>query len=239
MSPSSLKYTMAFGCDVCRKQFNARLPVGGLYLLAWKWSKPVMKKLIVALSVLVLAACANHSSGSDYGTGDSSLAAANPGGGPIDPFLTNGQAVLRALDAIAQKSGKPLRITSISADEMNGLMVDAQEPTHHINVDHYVVAPDGTLSGPTPVKLMSLGGEPITATTVDARTFDPNAIAFARLRQTAREAIAKSGYPDARVKEWEFDGLGPDDRDYIYLDSARARPVAVVTPQMRIVTMRF
>lgn len=69
--------------------------------------------------------------------------------------------------------------------------------------------------------------------------FDPNAIAFARLTQTAREAIAKSGYPDARVKEWEFDGLGPDDRDYIYLDSARARPVAVVTPQMRIVTMRF
>lgn len=198
-----------------------------------------MKKLIVALSMLVLAACANQSSNSDYGTGDPNLAAANPGGGPIDPFLTNGQAVLRALDAIAQKSGRPLRITSISADEVNGLMVDVQEPKQHINVDHYVMAPDGTLSGPTPVKLMSLGGGPITATTVDARAFDPSAIAFARLTQTAREAIAKSGYPGARVKEWEFDGLGPDDRDYIYLDSARARPVAVVTPQMRIVTMRF
>ncbi len=198
-----------------------------------------MKKIIVTLSMLVLAACAGHSSSSDYGSGDPNLAAANPGGGPVDPFLTNGQAVLRALDAVAERSGKPLRITSISADEMNGLMVDVQEPQHHINVDHYVVAPDGTLSGPTPVKLMSLGGAPITAATVDQRAFSPDAIAFVRLTQTAREAIAKSNYPDARVKEWEFDGLGPDDRDYIYLDSARARPVAVVTPQLRIVSMRF
>jgi hypothetical protein len=198
-----------------------------------------MKKLIVALSILAVAACASHSSNSDYGTGDPSLAAPNPGGGPIDPFLTNGHAVLRALDAIAEQSGRPLRITSISADEMNGLMVDVQEPQHHINVDHYVVAPDGTLAGPTPVKLMSLGGGPITVATVDQQAFDPDAIAFARLTQTARAAIAKSNYPDARVKEWEFSGLGPDSRQYMYLESSRARPVAVIDPQLRIVSMRF
>jgi hypothetical protein len=44
-----------------------------------------------------------------------------------------------------------------------------QEPKHHVNVDRYVVAPDGTLSGPTPVKLMSIGGGPITAASVDGR----------------------------------------------------------------------
>lgn len=199
----------------------------------------MMKVLTFALLVPALSACSGHSSAPSYGSGDPTLAAPNPGGGPIDPFLTNGHAVLQALDAIAQSSGRPLRITSISADEMNGLMVDVQEPKHHINVDHYVVAPDGTLSGPTPVKLMSLGGGAITASAVDQRAFDPNAIAFTRLTQTAREAIAKSNYPDARVKEWEFDGLGPENRDYIYLDSARARPVAVVTPQLRIVSVRF
>jgi hypothetical protein len=199
----------------------------------------MMKVLTFALLVPALAACSGHSSAPSYGSGDPTLAAPNPGGGPIDPFLTNGQAVLQALDAIAQSSGRPLRITSISADEMNGLMVDVQEPKHHINVDHYVVAPDGTLSGPTPVKLMSLGGGAITASTVDQQAFDPNAIAFARLTQTARAAIAKSNYPDARVKEWEFSGLGPDSRQYMYLESARARPVAVITPQLRIVSMRF
>ncbi|MGB8909993.1 MAG: hypothetical protein WCC84_14705, partial [Candidatus Cybelea sp.] len=87
-------------------------------------------------------------------------------------------------------SGRPLRVTSISADRINGLMVDVQEPAHLVNVDHYVVAPaDGTLSGP--VKLMSL------------------------------------------------DGIGADDRRFIYLESARARPSAEVDPQLRIVRVQF
>jgi len=191
-------------------------------------------------AISMVCGCSGSSgSGGSYGSGDPALAAANPGGGPIDPFLTNGQAVLAALDAIGRRSGGPLRITSISADRINGLTVDAQEPAHHINVDRYVVAPDGTLSGPAPVKLMSLNGGPITAQSVDARAFDPHAIAFAKLTQTARQAIAKSGYPDARVTEWDFEGLGPDDRRFIYLESARARPSVEVTPQLNIVRVGF
>ncbi|HEX3670156.1 MAG TPA: hypothetical protein VHT92_00480 [Candidatus Cybelea sp.] len=200
----------------------------------------VTKQILIAAIVCALAACSGGAGArGSYGPGDPNLAAANPGGGPIDPFLTNGQAVLKALDAIAAQSGRPLRITSISADRVNGLMVDVQEPAHRINVDHYMVAPDGALSGPMPVKLMSLNGGPITAASVNERAFDPHAIAFARLTQTSREAIAKSNYSDARVTEWEFEGIGPDDRKFIYLESARARPVAVVNPQLGILRMQF
>ena len=196
--------------------------------------------ICVITAALALSACSGSSGkGGSYGTGDPGLAAANPGGGPIDPFLSNGQAVLQALDAIAAHSGKPLRVTSISADQTNGLMVDVQEPAKHINVDRYTIAPDGTLSGPIPVKLMSIGSGPITAADVDRRAFDPHAIAFARLTPTIRQAIAKSGYPDARVINWEFGGIGADDRKYIYFESARARPVAVVTPQFTIVRMQY
>ncbi len=157
----------------------------------------------VAIALLLAACSGSTGRGSSYGSGDPNLAAANPGRGPTDPFLTNGDAVLSALDAVTARSGRPLRVTSISADQMNGLMVDVQEPEKH------------------------------------ARAFDPHAIAFAKLTPTVREAIAKSNYPDARVIEWEFGGIGPDDRKYIYLESARARPVAVVNPQLKIVRMQF
>jgi hypothetical protein len=197
---------------------------------------PVVPIVIALASVLTGCSGSSHSR---YGSGDPNLAAANPGGGAIDPFLTDGHAVLLALDAIAQHSGKPMRITRISADGVNGLMVDVQEPAHHINVDHYVVAADGTLSGPTPVKLMSLDGTPITAAKVDERAFNPKAIAFANLTQTAREAITTSGYADARVSQWEIDGIGLDDRRFIYLESARARPSAEIDPQLKIVRMSF
>src|SRR5579871_2721723 len=90
-----------------------------------------------------LAACSGSSrGGSSYGSGDPSLAAPNPAGGPIDPFLTDGQAVLRALDAVASRSGTPLRVTEIGADGVNGLTLDVQEPKNHVNVDRYVVAAD-------------------------------------------------------------------------------------------------
>lgn len=195
---------------------------------------------VCAIVAFALCSCSGaagkHGS---YGTGDPSLAAANPGGGSIDPFLSNGDAVLQAIAAIEARAGKPLRITSINADQMNGLTVDVQEPAKHTNVDRFVVAPDGAISGPAPVRLMSLSGGPITAADVDRRAFDVHAIAFGRLTQTIRAAIAKSGYPDARVIEWEFGGIGPDDRKYIYFESARARPVAVVTPQLTIVRMQY
>jgi hypothetical protein len=190
---------------------------------------------------LGLAACSASSSrgGSPYGTGDPNLAASNPGGGPIDPFLSDGRAVLHALDAIAAHSGRPLRVTTMNADRTNGLTVDVQEPTKRVNVDQYVVAPDGTLSGPTPVKVMSLNGRAITAADVDRQAFDPKSIAFARLARTAREAIAKSNFPDARVTQWEFSGIGPDDRTFVYLEAARGRPVAVVNRDLKIVRMQF
>jgi hypothetical protein len=118
-------------------------------------------------------------------------------------------------------------------------MVNVQQPANHMNVDRYVVTADGALNGPTPVKLMSLDGGPITAAKVDARAFNPKAIAFANLTRTAREAIAKSGYPDARVTEWDIEGIAPDDRRFIYLESARARPSAEVNAQLKIVGMHY
>ena len=119
-----------------------------------------------AVFALVLTACSGPSSngGSSYGAGDSRLAAPAPGSGAVDPFLSNGNAVLRALDAIAARSGRPLRVRRMSADQVNGLSVSVQEPKRHVNLDQYVVAPDGTLSGPTPVRLISSYGHgPVTA----------------------------------------------------------------------------
>jgi hypothetical protein len=178
-----------------------------------------------ALALLVLSACSSGTSGGSSG-----------GGGD---YLTDGHAVLSALDAIAAKSGTPLRITNISADGTSGLSVDVQEPKNHVNVDRYVVRSNGTIDGPTPVKLMSLDGGPITASTVDSQAFDPKAVGFARLSTTVKEAIAKSQYADARVHEWEIGGLGRDDRRYLYLESSRARPVAILRPDLTIADMRY
>lgn len=193
----------------------------------------------LSVAALLTACSGSPGGGSSYGTGDANLAAANPGGGPIDPFLTDGRAVLRALDAIAGRSGRPLRVTSMNADRINGLTVDVQEPAHRVNVDEYKVAPDGTLSGPTPVRLVSLSGGPIAIADVDRKAFDPKAVGFGRLTQTAREAIAKSKFPDARVTEWDFDGTTSDDRRFMYLEAARARPVAILAAHLNILDMRF
>ncbi|MBV8153437.1 MAG: hypothetical protein JO192_08025 [Candidatus Eremiobacteraeota bacterium] len=203
-----------------------------------------MKTLLYRASVIAFAGalaigCAAAPRGGSYGSGDPSLGAPNPGGGAVDPFLVDGQAVLHALDAIADRSGRPLRITSIQADRGNGLTVDVQEPKNHVDVDRYVVAVDGTLSGPEPVKLMSLDGGPITAASVDRQAFDPAKIDFARLTQTAKDAIAKSHFDDARVSEWEIDGVTPDDKRYIYLEASRGRPVAIVKPDLTIADMRY
>jgi hypothetical protein len=193
----------------------------------------------LCVAFISLAACSAAPRGGSYGTADPSLAVANPAGGAADPFLVDGDAVRRALDAIAAKLGTPLRVTSMNADRVNGLSVDVQEPKNHVNVDRYVVAIDGTINGPTPVKVMSLDGGPITAATVDRQSFDPEKIAFVHLTQTAKDAIAKSRYDDARVSEWEIDGVGPDDKRYIYLDASRGRPVAIVKPDLTIADMRY
>ena len=195
-----------------------------------------------AVLALVLTACSGSSSngGSPYGAGDPHLAAPAPGRGDIDPFLSNGNAVLRALDAIAARSGRPMRVRRISADQVNGLSVSVQEPKRHVNLDQYVVAPDGTLSGPTPVKLISLYGHgPVTAADVDRSVFDPKAIAFARLERTVREAIARSHFPDARISQWEIRGTDRSDGRYLYFEAARGRPIAEVDTRLRIVRMQF
>lgn len=175
------------------------------------------------LAAIVLSAC-SAGSGSSPGASD---------------FLNDGHAVIRALDAIAAKSGTPMRVTTISADSQNGLSVDVQEPKNHVNVDHYVVAPSGAIAGPTPVKLMSLDGGPITAASVDAQAFDPKAVGFARLSTTVKEAIAKSHYSDSHVNQWEIGGVGPDDRRYLYLEASRGRPVAILRPDLTIAEMRY
>lgn len=191
------------------------------------------------VTVVTLSACSGSSPSAGYGGGDPSLAAPNPGGGPIDPFLTDGTAVLRALDAVAQRSGRPMRVISLTADSITGFTVEVQEPSHHANVDQYIVAPDGSLTGPAPLALHSMDGGPITPEVVDARAFDPKAIAFEHLTRAAREAIQKSGYPDARVAEWDIDGVGADDKRIMYLESSRARPSGEIDNQLRIVKMQF
>ena len=102
-----------------------------------------------------------------------------------------------------------------------------------------LVAPNGTITGPTPVKLSSLDGGPVTAASVDFEAFNPKSVGFARLSTTVKEAIAKSHYADAHVNQWEISGLGPDDRRYLYLESSRARPVAILRPNLTIADMRY
>lgn len=65
----------------------------------------IVKSVTLLAFAFALAACSGSSTGrNSHGSGDPSLAAPNLGGGPIDPFLTDGQAVLRAFDAIAARS---------------------------------------------------------------------------------------------------------------------------------------
>ena len=142
-------------------------------------------------------------------------------------------AVLKAFDAIEARSGKPLRVTSITSDGVNGLMVNVQEPAHRLNVDAYTVAPNGTLSGPTPVRLMSLNGGPNYPSRSRRRVFlTPRAVGFERLTATVRDGIARSKYPDARVSEWDFAGMHADDRRFMYFEAARARPAAELGPHL-------
>jgi len=204
-----------------------------------------MERRSVVIVSLLLAGCSAMSSGgsgSAYGSGDPTLAAPNLANGPPSPFLADGRAVLRALDAIEARSGRPLRVVSMNSDRATGLVVEVQEPYEHVDVDSYTVAPDGTLSGPAPVKLVSLGSggnAPVTAAEVDLEAFDPRTVGFERLARTVHEAIVKSGFPDARVSEWQFDGIHPDDRRYLYLEAARARPVATLRRDMTLAKMQF
>ena len=195
----------------------------------------------VLVSLTACSGAAGGGGGASFGEADPSLTAANPGNGPLNPFLANGNAVLKAFDAVEAKSGSPLRVTSMNADTMNGLTIDVQEPKNHVNVDQYVIAPNGNITGPAPVKLSMLGGGggPPTAKDVDRAAFDPRSIPFANLSQAVRDAIKKSTYSDARIANWEIDGIGPDDRRYLYLDASRGRPAAAISPKLTVVRMSY
>lgn len=190
---------------------------------------------------LALAGCGGNAAGGggDYGSGDPSLTAPNPLGGPVSPFIADGAAVQKALDAIEAKSGKPLRTLSLESNDGRGLTVQVQEPDHRVNVDEYVVAPNGSMSGPAPVKLDSMSGGPVTAAEVDAEAFDPRSFPWSRLAQTVRDGIAKSNFSDARASEWEIDGLHKDDKRTLYYDAQRGRPVALLNADLTIAQMRF
>jgi len=191
---------------------------------------------VVTLVALLAAmtACTGGKAGSPapYGTGDPELAAANPYGGPSDPFLTDGNAVLRALDTIGQRYSTPLRLTSISAHANGGLILDVQKPADKGHVERYIVSPDGKVLGPIPVKLVVNGGL-ATRRDIDVLLFDPKTIAFTRLDAAARDAIAHAKLGDARVYQW---GLGGAKKKiYMIVESLTDHRIILLDRQLNIV----
>lgn len=190
----------------------------------------------VALVALLAAvtACSGGKTGSPapYGTGDPQVAAANPYGGPTNPFLTDGNAVLRALDTIGQRYPTPLRLTSISAQAAVGLTLDVQKPADKGHVERYIVSPGGKIMGPIPVKLVVNGGL-ATRKDVDELLFDPKTISFTHLDAAARDAIARAKLGDARVYQW---GLGGAKRNiYMVVESLSDHRIALLDWQFHFV----
>ena len=196
-------------------------------------SYPLVLATILAIGAI---ACSGSKSGQPYGAGDPALAAANPAGGPIDPFLTNGDAVVQALHDVTSRYPAPLRLTSISAHISEGLIFDVVLPTDRAHVVRYIVAPTGKTLGPIAVNLL-IGGRPATASDIAILAFDPATLAFARLTSAIRDAIAQSKLPDARVIQW---GLGGANKHvYVIVNAPSGRRVALFDHQLRFVRMLF
>lgn len=195
--------------------------------------RPYAFAALVAL-LAIAAACSGGKAGSPapYGTGNPQLAAANPYGGPSDPFLTDGNAVLQALDTIGRRYRAPLRLTSISAHAAGGLILDVQKPVDKGHVERYIVSPDGKVLGPIPVKLVVNGGL-ATRHDIDILLFDPKTIAFTRLEAAARDAIARAKLGDARLYQW---GLGGGKKKiYMIVQSLTDHRVMLLDRQLHIV----
>ncbi|MBV8373570.1 MAG: hypothetical protein JOY69_09935, partial [Candidatus Eremiobacteraeota bacterium] len=192
-----------------------------------------------AALTISLAACSGSKSSSTapYGTGDPSLGAANPMGGPVDPFLTDGQAVTNAIDAVAARAGQPLRIMMINASAAGGLTIDIRDPHKRGNLNRYQVAPTGTVFGPIPMQLIS-EGRPVTAEEIDRQAFDPKAVNFARLAQAERDALTQAKIPDARVVVWSMAGIRPNDHRSIILEYSGGRVAVILDPQLNIVRLQ-
>ena len=171
---------------------------------------------------------------SPFGAPDKTLKV--PDGDDPNPMLTNGQAVLRALDALEKKTGKPLRVTSIVTVSGVGMTLHVQEPKHHSNLDEWVVRSNGEITGPTPVHITLMdSNDRVTDADVDRLTFDPRAIPFARLNKVEHEALAKAKLTDGRLSEWSF-----DDQGYmISMESKRENANADVSPDLKLLRINY
>lgn len=168
-----------------------------------------------------------------YGTGNPNLAQPNPGGGPVDPFLTDGNAVLQAIHDVQSHYTQPIRVTSISA-HAEGLILDVVLPTDRARVVRYIIPPNGKIIGPIPVKLV-VNGRVANASDVASLAFDPTTLPFARLEPALRDAVAHSKIDDARIFQW---GLGGANKDvYVIVDGPVVRRVAFFNHQLRFLRM--
>jgi hypothetical protein len=176
---------------------------------------------------------------SPYGAADPRLTAPNPTGGPANPFLANGNAIAKALNAIAARSGRPLRIMNLEADTFNGLSAEVVEPRNRLHVDEYKIAIDGTMTGPFPVRLNGADGKAPTVADVDYNSLDPRIYHFAGLANAVREAIAKSKTPDARVSSWQIDRAWGEYQWGLTMDAQRSRPNVTLRPNATIERISF
>lgn len=185
-----------------------------------------------ALLVAALAACSGSKQNpAPYGTGDPNLAAINPYGGPIDPFLTNGDAVRKALATLPARYS-PVRLTSISAQNGGGLIADVVEPVRADKVVRYIFQSSGKTLGPIPVKLV-IAGAVATRADIAGLAFDPNTIAFSRLADGVRDAIARSKLQNGRISQW---GLGGAKKHvYMIIDAVPLRRALLYDHQFRFV----
>ncbi len=183
----------------------------------------------------------NHTphNASPYGAADPKLTAPNPTGGPANPFLTNGNAIVKALNAIAARSGRPLRIMNLEADTFSGLSAEVVEPRNHLHVDEYKIAIDGTMTGPFPVQLNGSDGNATTVAGVDYNSLDPRIYRFASLANAVREAIAKSKTPDARVSSWQIDRAWGQYQWGLTMDAQRSRPNVSLRPDATIENISY
>jgi hypothetical protein len=176
---------------------------------------------------------------SPYGAADPKLTAPNPTGGPANPFLANGNAILKALNAIAARSGRPLRIMNLEADTFNGLSAEVVEPRNHLHVDEYKIAIDGTMTGPFPVRLNGSDGKAPTVADVDYNSLDPRIYRFAGLTKAVREAIVKSKASDARVSSWQIDRAWGQYQWGLTMDAERSRPNVTLRPNATIENISY
>jgi hypothetical protein len=186
--------------------------------------------------VAALAACSGSKQNQNqnpapYGTGDPTLTAINVNGGPINPFLTDGNAVRRAIATVAPHYA-PLRLTSISAVSGAGLVLDVVEPIRRDKVVRYMFSPNGKTLGPIRVKLV-VAGAVATPADIAALAFDPNTIAFERLAPAVRDAIARSKLQDGRISQW---GLGGAKKHiYMVIDAVPLRRFVLYDHHLRFV----